>query len=44
MKYGLDLKPAEPIRGRPEAALDFLSLGARRAADNLPWRHEHGQR
>ncbi len=28
MKYGLNLNPAESMRGKPEAALDFLSLGA----------------
>jgi 2-dehydro-3-deoxygluconokinase len=28
MKYGLDINPAEPARGNPEGALDFVSLGA----------------
>lgn len=28
MKYGLNINPAEPMWGKPEGALDFLSLGA----------------
>ncbi len=28
MKYGLNINPAEPVRGIPEGALDFVSLGA----------------